>query len=286
MVNLREKTAISEIDNGILVCLYNNFLGRVLLKFLTQPIVSRVAGWFMDSGLSVWLIKPFIKKNNIEVSQFENRKYKSYNDFFTRKTVAGSRTIDMNKNNLIAPCDSRLTIYKIGDKSIFNIKNSYYRLEDLLRDKPLAEKYRGGYCLIFRLSVDDYHRYCYIDDGVKNSNIHIKGVLHTVRPIALDKYNIYKENAREYTVLKTDNFGDVVQIEVGALMIGRIKNYHEDHQFTRGEEKGMFEFGGSTIVLLIEKNRVKIDSEVLKNTREGYETVVKLGMKIGVKKVK
>ena len=158
----------------------------------------------------------------------------------------------MNKNNLIAPCDSRLTIYKIGDKSIFNIKNSYYRLEDLLRDKPLAEKYRGGYCLIFRLSVDDYHRYCYIDDGVKN----------------------------------TDNFGDVVQIEVGALMIGRIKNYHEDHQFTRGEEKGMFEFGGSTIVLLIEKNRVKIDSEVLKNTREGYETVVKLGMKIGVKKVK
>lgn len=286
MVNMREKTAISEIDNGILVFLYNNLLGRVLLKFLTQPTVSRVAGWFMDSGLSVCLIKPFIKKNNIEVSQFENRKYKSYNDFFTRKTIAGSRIIDMNKNDLIAPCDSRLTVYKIDDKNIFNIKNSYYRLEDLLKDKALAEKYRDGYCLIFRLSVDDYHRYCYIDDGIKNDNIHIKGVLHTVRPIALDKYNIYKENAREYTVLKTDNFGDVVQIEVGALMIGRIKNHHNNYQFTRGEEKGMFEFGGSTIVLLIEKNRVKIDSEILKNTREGYETVVKLGMKIGVKKVK
>ena len=48
----------------------------------------------------------------------------------------------------------------------------------------------------------------------------------------------------------------------------------------------MFEFGGSTIVLLIEKNKVEIDKEIIENTKDGYETVVKYGEKIGHKRVK
>ena len=111
-------------------------------------------------------------------------------------------------------------------------------------------------------------------------------MLYTVRPIALEKYNIYKQNSREYTILETENFGDIVQIEVGATMVGRIKNHHEKYEFTKGEEKGMFLFGGSTIVLLIEKNKVEIDQEIIDNTNNNYETIVKLGTKIGIKKTK
>ena len=157
---------------------------------------------------------------------------------------------------------------------------------DLVKNKKLASKYKNGYCLIFRLCVDDYHRYCYIDNGNKTSNKFINGVLYTVRPVVLGNYNIYKENSREYTILKTENFGDVVHIEVGATIVGRIKNHHEEYTFKKGEEKGMFEFGGSTIVLLIEKNRVTIDKEILDNTKQGYETVVKYGEKIGNKGIK
>lgn len=284
MIDKREKIAIDDIGEGPIVFLYRNPCGRVILKVATLPTISKVAGWFMDRKISSFAINRFVKKNNIDVKEYEERKYKSYNDFFTRKIKDEVRKVDKNKKNLISPCDSKLTAYEINDKSIFKIKDSYYKIEDLLKNKKLAEKYKNGLCLIFRLCVDDYHRYCYIDNGTKDKNTFIKGVLYTVRPIALENYNIYKENSREYTTLHTDNFGDVVQIEVGATIVGRIKNHHGEYNFTKGEEKGMFEFGGSTIVLLIEKDRVTIDKEILDNTKEGYETIVKIGEKIGTKK--
>ena len=284
MINKREKIAIDDIGEGPIVFLYRNPCGRVILKVATLPTISKVAGWFMDRKISSFAINRFVKKNNIDVKEYEERKYKSYNDFFTRKIKDEVRKVDKNKKNLISPCDSKLTAYEVNDKSIFKIKDSYYKIEDLLKNKKLAEKYKNGLCLIFRLCVDDYHRYCYIDNGTKDKNTFIKGVLYTVRPIALENYNIYKENSREYTTLHTDNFGDVVQIEVGATIVGRIKNHHGEYNFTKGEEKGMFEFGGSTIVLLIEKDRVTIDKEILDNTKEGYETIVKIGEKIGTKK--
>ena len=129
--------------------------------------------------------------------------------------------------------------------------------------------------------MDDYHRYCYIDNGTKTDNTFIAGELHTVNPIALERYNIYKRNCREYTVLHTENFGDVVQIEVGAMMVGRIVNNHGEASFVRGEEKGRFEFGGSTIVMLFGRDSISVDHDILCNSAEGIETVVKLGEKIG-----
>lgn len=286
MTQKRERVSIDEIGSGPIVFLYRNKIGRLLLKLLTLPAISKIAGWLMDRKISVVAIKSFIKKNNIDVSIYEEKKYKSYNDFFTRKIKNSCRKIDMNPKSLISPCDSKLSVYDISDDSIFKIKNSYYKVEDLVKDKKLASKYKNGYCLIFRLCVDDYHRYCYIDNGKKTINKFINGVLYTVRPVVLGNYNIYKENSREYTILKTENFGDVVHVEVGATIVGRIKNHHEEYTFKKGEEKGMFEFGGSTIVLLIEKNRVTIDKEILDNTKQGYETVVKYGEKIGNKRIK
>ena len=69
---------------------------------------------------------------------------------------------------------------------------------------------------MFRLCVDDYHRYIYIDDGFESRRVHIPGELHTVNPVANDVYPIYKENTREYALLKTVNFGTVLMMEVGA----------------------------------------------------------------------
>lgn len=267
----------------ILRRLYRTIGGRFILKFLTAPIISKAAGIFMDSPLSIPLIKPFIEKNNIDMKQYLDNKFSSYNEFFTRKIKPQLRPVDKIPHHLISPCDSKLTAYKIDSDSIFKIKDSYYRISDLVQSKKLAERYRGGYCLIFRLCVDDYHRYCYIDNGRKGENHFISGVLHTVCPIALENYNIYKQNSREFTVLHTENFGDVVQVEVGAMLVGRICNRHSAYNFHRGEEKGKFEFGGSTIVMLFEKNRIEPDSDILENSADGIETVVKYGSKIGEK---
>lgn len=272
----------NEKQNRLLKGLYGSAAGRMSLKLLTAPQVSAAVGAFMDSSASKPLIKRFIRTNNIDTSQYVMEGINSYNDFFTRRIKEGKRPFDCEPRHFVSPCDSKLSVYRICDRSIFRIKDSAYRVNDLVNDNALAKKYNGGLCLIFRLEVDDYHRYFYIDGGTKSRNRFIPGELHTVNPIALEHYNIYKRNCREYTVMHTDNFGDIVQIEVGAMLVGKIDNYHQEYIFSRGEEKGKFLFGGSTIVLLVERNRIKIDGDILKNMADGCETVVKCGEKIGI----
>lgn len=260
--------------------LYNNLFGRIILKLLIRPFISKLGGVYMNSKASKKRINKFVLENNIDITEYDMTNINCYNDFFTRKLLDGKRNISYEKNILISPCDSKLSVYKIDNNSIFNIKDSFYKVSDLVNDKSLAEEYLGGYCLIFRLTVDDYHRYCYIDNGKKTRNYKINGVLHTVNPIALEHYNIYKRNSREYTILETENFGKVVQIEVGALMVGKISNHHEEYEFKKAEEKGMFLFGGSTIVLLL-NNNIVIDEDIIKNSLNGDETIVKYGERIG-----
>ncbi|MCI6561781.1 MAG: phosphatidylserine decarboxylase [Ruminococcus sp.] len=285
MVRTRDGRNVSanERQNAVLKKLYGTVWGRLLLKILTAPAVSEIVGAFMDSPLSKPFVSPFIRSHNIDTSQYIMTGVRSYNDFFTRKIKPQSRQIDMEKSHLISPCDSKLTVYRVDKDSLFRIKNSLYSVADLLNSKKLAERYSGGLCLIFRLEVDDYHRYCYIDSGTKTENWFIAGELHTVNPVALKHYNIYKRNCREYTMLRTENFGDVIQAEVGAMMVGRIVNHHGKASFRRGEEKGMFMFGGSTVVLLIERGRAVIDADIVRNSASGIETVVKYGEKIGEK---
>lgn len=268
-------------ESNSLKFLYNTLFGRFILNILIRTWASKLMGVYMNSRLSKIRIKKFIKKNNINMDEYEVKKYKSFNDFFTRKIKEGKRKIDVDPFSFISPCDSKLSIFDIDETKIFKIKNNYYRIEDLVADHLDLSMFKNGYCLVFRLGVDDYHRYCYIDDGIKNENVFIKGEYHTVQPICLEHYNFFYRNAREYTILSTNNFGKVLQVEVGALFVGRIKNKDGIGMIKKGEEKGMFEFGGSTIVLLVNKDFVKLDQDIINNTKDGYETRVLYGQKIG-----
>ena len=216
------------------------------------------------------------------MSQFADTEYRSYNEFFSRMIRPECRPIDRDPFHLISPCDSKLTVLPITPDGRMMLKHTEYTVASLLRNQNLAAAYTGGYTLIFRLTVDDYHRYCYVADGRKSANIRIPGVLHTVNPIANDHYPIYKENCREYSVLHTDLFGDIVMMEVGALLVGRIVNHHEEAAVLRGQEKGYFQFGGSTVVLLIQPHKALIDPDLLENSRLNIETVVRMGEKIGI----
>lgn len=268
----------------LLGLLYGNCVGRMLLKVLTRPAVSKAAGWFWSSRVSCLLIGPFVQKHGIRMEEFEALQYHSYNEFFSRKIRPELRPIDQNPQHLISPCDSKLTVLPITQKQRFTLKHTGYTVASLLKNKQLAREFEGGYAMIFRLTVDDYHRYCYVADGSKSENIRIQGVLHTVNPIASDYFPIYKENAREYTILKNPVFGTMVQMEVGALLVGKIVNHHGKSTVRRGQEKGYFQFGGSTVVLLVKKDTVQVDADILENSRAGIETVVKMGEKIGSKK--
>lgn len=271
-----------ESQNNLLKKLYGTFLGRCALKILVCKFVTNLGGWYMNSGFSRRKISSFIKENAIDMREYENREFRSYNDFFTRKIVEGKRPFSKDENILISPADSKLSYYKIQEDSVFTIKDRSYTLTDLVDNAKLASKYQGGLCLIFRLTVDDYHRYSFIDDGKVIKRKYIKGIFHTVNPIANDYYPIYARNAREYSIIETKNFGTIVQMEVGAMMVGKIVN-HDIVDCKRGQEKGKFEFGGSTVVLLFEKDKVCIDQDIIDNSLHDKETVVKLGEKIGIK---
>jgi phosphatidylserine decarboxylase len=264
--------------------LYNTNIGRFILKGLTARKLSQVAGSFLDSGASRFIIDKFAQKNNIDVSECIKSDFDSFNDFFTRQLKPGMREFDMNPNNLVAPCDGLLSVYPIKGHDVYPIKQSRYSIVDLLRDKGLAAEFEGGTCMIYRLCVNHYHRYSYLDSGKKGANIFIPGVLHTVRPIALRDIPVFTENCREYTVMDTENFGKVVQVEVGAMLVGKIHNYHSSHEFVRGEEKGMFLYGGSTIVVLLTKDAAEVSREILECTRSGGEYPVKMGQIVGCKK--
>lgn len=271
--DLSKKEMVNGCEKSIgLAFLYNSLLGRLLLKLMTNKIITKIYASYMNSKLSILKVNKFIKKNKINMDDYEEEKYLSFNDFFMRKIKEGKRVID---DGLISVCDSKLSVYEIDDKSSFNIKNSIYTLEELLGESVKNYKY----ALVFRLCVDDYHHYVFPDDGNVLRTKFINGKFHTVRPIAQKKYKVFKENSRCITFLDCKNLGKVCYIEVGAMMVGKIVNENIKF-FRKGEEKGHFEFGGSTVIMLLE-DKVKISKTILDNTKNDIETIVKLGNKVG-----
>ena len=259
--------------------LYQTIPGRLVLKVLTRPFLSKAAGAYLDSRLSRWLVPLFIKRHKIDMEGFE-KKYRSFNNFFTRKRCL--EEIDITPEHLISPCDGYLSIYPVSGEQSCHIKHVEYRLEELLKSRKLAKRFAGGTCLIFRLTPQDYHRYCYVSDGVVRHSRAIPGKLHCVRPIACGAFPVYAENSREYTELKTQRFGTVIQMEIGAMLVGKICNYPRDGQVFQGEEKGYFEFGGSTILLLLEEGRLELSEEMAGYIGTGVETRIRLGELVGV----
>ncbi|MCH5165322.1 MAG: phosphatidylserine decarboxylase [Clostridiales bacterium] len=278
---MRETVEKPPVPKSLRFLYYNKF-GGLVLRMITRRWVSRLAGSYLDSRLSKRKIKKYIKKHGINMSDFIEEDYRCFNAFFTRRIKPELRPFDLTPSALISPCDAKVSAYRITEDCTFNVKGFDYTVESLLKNAELAKKYDGGIAIVFRLTVTDYHRYFFFDGGTAECNTFIKGRLHTVQPVALEKRRVFTENCREYTILKTDNFGDAVQVEVGAMMVGRIVNDVKEGRFERGEEKGRFEFGGSTVILLLEKDRAVLDEEFFENTEKDVETIVKCGEKIGV----
>ena len=277
----RETKSYEEIEQfgaGKLEFLYNNAFGRLYLCLAVSPLVSGIYGKINSTKKSAKKIPDFIKEQGIDMQDFEDREYTSFNDFFTRKLREGKRVVDTNPTSLIAPADSKLLVYRIEEGMRLFVKGREYTVNEILEDDTLSREFDTGYALVFRLCVDDYHRYCFPDSGSLITHKKIKGKLHTVSPVSKD-HKIYKENSREVSILETDNFGKIAFVEVGALLVGKIVN-NSLTAFDKGQEKGYFEPGGSTVIVLI-KDIVNIDEDILKESAEGIETKVKYGEKIG-----
>ena len=251
------------------------YSSKLITNIVTNKFISKIYGLYNKSIFSKHKINKFIKENNIDMSLYKDKKYHSFNEFFIReyKTIK----FNNNKKDFISPCDSKLLVYKIDKNLKVKVKNFEYTVEELLNEN--IEELKDSYLFIYRLSVDDCHRYYYLDDGTLEKRVRIKGKLHTVSDSSKD-YKIYRENEREYSVLNTNNFGKVIYMEVGALLIGKIVN-HDLKSFKRGEEKGYFLPGGSTIIVIAKD--IKVDKDILEYSKKNIETLVSIGEKVGEK---
>ena len=267
---------------GFLEEAYSSRAGRALMKVLSGRTVSKCAGVLLDSKLSSAFIQDSADRKGVDLFDYEDKDYETYAEYFRRQIKPGRRAVDMDPAVIVSPCDGYASAYEITNSSVFVIKNSVYSVEALLRDKKLSARFGGGTAVIIRLTAGDLHRYIYPADGVKSHDREIKGYLNAIYPAADRNIPVYKENSRTYCLIRTKSFGDILQMEVGALAVGRIENETPDGgiRVYKGREKGHFEYGGSTVVLLLEKGRARVDEDLLRNTREGFETRLRRGERI------
>jgi phosphatidylserine decarboxylase len=269
--------------------LYNSPIGMNVLELIVKKkIFSYFYGKMQDFTISKGKINDFIKKYEIDETEFKipKNKYKNFNNFFARELKEEFRPISNELTSLISPCDGRVLAYqKIDKDNLIQVKGVAYKMQELLISEELASKYVNGSCIVIRLCPTDYHRFHFPDSGIPIAPEKIKGSYYSVNPIALNKVaQVYCSNKREITILHSDNFGDVGIIEVGATCVGSIvQTFVPFSKVRRGEEKGYFKFGGSTVILLLKEGTAYIDEDLLRNTQDGIETKVEMGMKIATK---
>ncbi len=269
--------------------LYGTWLGRLFSGLIAAPPVSRFYGWLQDRAWSSRKVGPFIERFDIQMQDFlpeEGRSaespYSTFNHFFTRRVTDNARPF-AEAPRFPAPCDARYFAYdQLGDAVSIPVKGAFFKASALLRNEQWQSHFEDGPGFIARLCPVDYHRFHFPDDGEVLATWRIPGALHSVNPWALAfRQDIFMLNEREVTILQTKHFGKLAFIEVGATCVGKIKQTYAGKRFSRGDEKGMFLFGGSTVIVIGEKGRWSIDPAILKNTGMGIETYLKMGRALG-----
>ncbi|MGE3609079.1 MAG: phosphatidylserine decarboxylase [Bacteriovoracaceae bacterium] len=275
--------------------LYCSVAGQRLGGLFTNKYFSQVYGAIQDLPASHRKVRPFIEKFKINIDEYESGtrpaldpkdSYRTFNEFFIRKFKLGKRSFVADSYRMPAFAEARYIGFDaISEKEVYPVKGHYLLAKDLVGNEQVAKMFEGGPLLIARLCPVDYHRFHYPDSGKVLDNFHVPGVYDSVNPLALKyKNQIFIQNERHVSILQTQNFGKLAYIEVGAICVGKIVQTHRwNKNFMRGEEKGYFLFGGSTVILLGEKGAWKPSQDILSNTQKGIETYLHLGQEVATK---
>ncbi|EAY29987.1 phosphatidylserine decarboxylase [Microscilla marina] len=271
---------------GLLKFLYYNPFGQLPLHLVVKrKLLSTLYGKLMSSPRSKKNIQPFVDTYNIDMSEalLPTSEFNSFNEFFYRKLKPEVRPIE---EGVVSPADGKMLVFEnISELRSFFVKGNQFTLEKFLKDQALAAKYQNASLILVRLAPTDYHRFHFPLSGVAYASYNISGRYYSVSPYAVtpDFARVFCENKRTYTILSSPTRGDVLISPVGATMVGTIINTYEPNtQVNKGDEMGYFAFGGSSLLMLIDRDQVQLDEDLLANTRQGMETSVLMGERIGV----
>jgi phosphatidylserine decarboxylase len=266
---------------------YENPAGRFLVWLLARrAFFSKWYGWKMNKPESGLNVLPFIARYGIDVEEFAKSPfdYKTFNEFFYRALKPGARLIAAGDRVAVFPADGRhLAFPDVDAADGFYVKGRKFALADLLGDDALAAQFAGGAMLISRLCPLDYHRFHFPVAGTPGEPRLINGWLYSVNPIALRRRLAYLvENKREITLIESPVFGSVAMVEIGATNVGSIRqSFVPGRAVQKGEEKGLFAFGGSCVVTLFGRGRIRFDADVVAQSAEHRETYARMGDRLG-----
>ncbi|KAF3362165.1 Phosphatidylserine decarboxylase proenzyme [Chlamydiales bacterium STE3] len=267
---------------------FSKIVGVPLMHLLSRvSFFSACVGFWQNRHFTKKRIKPFIESYAVDEREFEKPvdQFESFNDFFIRKLKQESRPIDSREDRAVIPADGRYSIYpNMALAKFFQVKGNRFTLEALLGDEKLAKSYQYGSMVLARLCPSDYHRFHFPVDCIPASTEWINGWLYSVNPIAIKKnFGILSENKRSLCVLDSQRFGKVLYLEIGATSVGSIhETYTPSQPYKKGAEKGFFSFGGSTLILLFEPNKIAFDKDLIEASEEGLEMKCLMGQSMGV----
>lgn len=266
---------------------YQSFLGKLSLFCLVKrKVFSKFYGALMDRPKSKQKIEPFLQTYQLNEGEFAYPKesYQTFNEFFYRKLKPETRPIAEGDQTVCLPADGRHLVFPdLSQLDRFFVKGQEFNLKKFLGSQEYFERYKEGAMLFSRLCPVDYHRFHFPVSGRVGEPQLINGSLSSVSPIALrDKLSILWENKRVITEIDSAVFGKVLLIEIGATCVGGIvQTYQPNSEINRGDEKGYFRFGGSSVAVVFEKDRIRFDDDVVKYSAETVETYDVMGSKIG-----
>ncbi|WP_459209810.1 phosphatidylserine decarboxylase [Aquimarina rhabdastrellae] len=278
---IKEQTPSSKM----LSFLYGTIFGKISLHLLfKRKIVSVIGGWYMNSKASQKKIAPFISQYKMDMNEYicPSNGFQTFNDFFYRKIKPEARPI---AQGIVSPADGKIVAFQsLKDVKSFFIKGTKFTVDSFLNNNTLAQRYKDGAMTIIRLAPVDYHRFHFPATGTVSATTLINGHYFSVSPLALRKsLDLFCQNIRTYSTLETEEHGSILISEVGATMVGSIiQTYTADAKIKKGDEKGYFAFGGSTLVLFFEKDTIQFNQDIIANTQMGFETVIKMGEQIAI----
>jgi phosphatidylserine decarboxylase len=266
---------------------YENPAGRFLVWLLARrAFFSQWYGWKMNKTVSSMQILPFITEYNLDVDEFAKSAfdYRTFNEFFYRALKPEARPVAAGERVAVFPADGRHLVFPdVGAAKGFYVKGQTLSLTELLGDEALARNFAGGSVLISRLCPVDYHRFHFPVAGVPGESWLINGWLYSVSPVALRRNLRYLvENKREITLIESPVFGPVAMVEVGATNVGSIRqSFVAGRAVAKGDEKGLFAFGGSCVITVFQRGRIRFDADLLASSADHVECYAKMGDRLG-----
>ncbi|GAB7365775.1 hypothetical protein MBLNU230_g7110t1 [Neophaeotheca triangularis] len=273
--------------------LYKGMKSREMERKKTKRLLRSLSfkqGRKYDDPNSASQIPGFINFHQLDMSEVlrPTSEFKNFNEFFFRQLKPDARPCSApdNPRIIVSPADCRSVVFdELDHAQQIWVKGREFSVERLLGNAypEDAARYKNGGLGIFRLAPQDYHRFHIPVDGIMDEPKLIDGEYYTVNPMAIrSALDVYGENIRVIVPIDSEAHGRVMVICVGAMMVGStVITRKKGEHVKRAEELGYFKFGGSTILLLFEPGRMVFDDDLVHNSDEALETLVRVGMSIG-----